>query len=149
MKGSAMQKIGFSGTREGMTPEQRDALYNLLYDFPGAELHHGDCVGSDSEAHQIALDFNFKIVLHPPSNDKLRAFCPGAIDVRDPLPYLIRNEAIVKETNFLVAAPLDDFHHSGTWYTIRKALAYGKVAYVICRDGKVEPLNPMPIINDR
>ena len=48
-----MNSIGFTGTRQGMTAEQKSALRNLL-DGGAGDFHHGDCIGADSEAHGIA-----------------------------------------------------------------------------------------------
>lgn len=49
-------RIGFTGTREGMAPAQQGAVFAVLTRLraEGAEwLHHGDCVGADTEAHRI------------------------------------------------------------------------------------------------
>jgi hypothetical protein len=43
-------RIGFTGTRQGMTKRQRNALRDLL------AAHHGDAVGVDAEAHDIAIE---------------------------------------------------------------------------------------------
>jgi hypothetical protein len=45
--------FGFTGTRQGMTAEQKSVLRNLLGGGAG-EFHHGDCIGADSEGHDIA-----------------------------------------------------------------------------------------------
>ena len=52
------RRIGFTGTREGMTGYQSAALCELLCDrltnprFLGVWwLHHGCCQGADAEAH--------------------------------------------------------------------------------------------------
>jgi hypothetical protein len=85
MKGGGEMKIGFTGSRNGMSHEQRVSLrailtfvQHLLSSPDGAiEFHHGDCVGADSGAHDIAMEAGCYIVIHPPSNDKLRAYCEG------------------------------------------------------------------------
>jgi hypothetical protein len=48
-----MTKIGFTGTQDGMTDQQKSMLRDLL-DGGTGEFHHGDGIGADSEAHDIA-----------------------------------------------------------------------------------------------
>jgi hypothetical protein len=88
-------------------------------------LHHGDCVGSDAEAHRIAQELAVAVVLHPPDDDRQRAFCTGAVSSHDPMPYLRRNRMIVDSCDVLVAAPKSQHEQirSGTWATIRYARA--------------------------
>jgi hypothetical protein len=57
-----------------MTDAQKAAFRNYLAGSSG-ELHHGDCVGADSEAHDIADACGYNIVLHPPTNYSERAWC--------------------------------------------------------------------------
>lgn len=75
--------IGFTGTRYGMTEEQKKSLRNLLLElggeFPLARktVHHGDCVGADREFHYLAAEIfgPCDIVIHPPEDDEFRAYC--------------------------------------------------------------------------
>jgi hypothetical protein len=125
-------KIGFTGTREGMSKQQRDALYKLLCDIPWGvphEFHHGDCVGADAEACNLAwrlknAGHNLQIHCHPPIISKRRAYC--RCDVMHPIKeYLIRNHNIVEACDILIAAPISATDHwgrpSGTWATIKYA----------------------------
>lgn len=118
------QRIGFTGTQKGMSDKQKEALKNFLGLFNGEfELHHGDCVGADAEAHEIALELGGVVVIHPPEDWSKRAFCEDCIARREEKPYLQRNHEIVDECHNLVAAPLTDKEvlRSGTWATIRYA----------------------------
>lgn len=130
-------KIGFTGTRRGMTTEQRLSLARLLRGWTG-EFHHGDCVGSDAQAHNIAERLGFQIIVHPPENTSMRAFKSASIAM-DPLPYLVRNRRIVDATERLIAAPMElsERLRSGIWSTVRYARKVGRPVAVIMSDGTV------------
>ena len=83
----AALRIGFTGTREGMTDRQKTALRELLASYPGAILHHGDAIGADAEAHDIAVALGCAVVIHPPENERQRAFKPAAGSVTQALSY--------------------------------------------------------------
>lgn len=132
-------KIGFTGTQAGMSPKQKSRLRYLLTLLRATEFHHGDCVGADAEAHIIAMELDLKIVVHPPESDAKRAFCEGYDEIRPPDPYLVRNEDIVRETECLIAAPLENSEHSrsGSWATVRSARKLHRPRYIIFRNGDV------------
>lgn len=88
---------GFSGTQNGMTFPQKRTLALIFTELEITELHHGDCIGADEEAHEIALSMGIRIVIHPPTDPKKRAFC-RAHEMREPKPYLDRNHDIVDES---------------------------------------------------
>jgi len=117
-----------------MSDAQRSALRAEL--AGATELHHGDCVGADVEADSIARELELDVVVHPPSDSRLRAFCarPGDV-VWQPAPYLERNRDIVDSTDRLVAAPRSDEEElrSGTWATVRYARKVGRPATVLAR----------------
>ena len=141
-------KIGFTGTREGMTELQFDAfclvLAKLLRD--SREFHHGDCVGSDAEAHEAAaLVAKWTIVIHPPLNPRHQAHC-GDLPLRfaavRSLPrrdYLERNVDIVDDTDILIATPAqeNEQRRSGTWSTIRYAEKLKRPITIIYPDGRI------------
>jgi len=112
-------KIGVTGTRNGMKPDQIQRVRTFLSDFPaGTELHHGDCVGVDIEVAEIAQELGFKVICHPPEKDELRAFHKSD-EIRKPYNYLRRDRNIVDETDMLVIVPMHtEWQPSGgTWYT--------------------------------
>lgn len=123
-------KVGFTGTRKGMTRQQMHGLYAMLQmakaDELGpklAEFHHGDCIGADYEANIIATVLGFFTQAHPPTDEKARAFCK-CDQVWAAHPYMIRNGNIVDACDMLFAAPYDEeivSPRSGTWATIRMA----------------------------
>lgn len=135
--------LGFTGTQRGMTLEQQASVKRLLSLFEWSCLHHGDCIGADAEAHDLAVDRGLRIVLHPPDNDSKRAY-KFADDTRRPLPYLGRNREIVNECWFLIAAPGEDVEvmRSGTWATVRYARTQKRCIWVVRPSGEV--IGPQP-----
>lgn len=135
--------IGFSGTRLGMTEAAKRRLKRLLQTamVHGGEvwLHHGDCIGSDAEAHTIARSLGMKIAVHPGNIPELRAHCHGDI-IYPPKDTLRRNEDIVRETIGLIAASgaLKEQRRSGTWQTIRYAKSLRRAHVIIWPDGTTE-----------
>jgi len=133
---NTVNNIGFTGTEKGMTERQKNSLYFtlLLHIFGGkVAFHHGDCVGSDSEAHNIAHSLGYKIIIPPPHNSKKRAYCKGADGVRFAKEYLQRNHDIVDESDILIACPAEqkEILRSGVWATVRYARKKGKRVQVI------------------
>ena len=41
--------IGFTGTQLGMSRQQKVSVMKAMVDLDITELHHGDCLGADSE----------------------------------------------------------------------------------------------------
>jgi hypothetical protein len=132
-------RIGITATREGLTDAQARALAEFFTAAP--EVHHGDCVGGDERAHGVAQAAGCRIVIHPPIWDSARAFCTGAAETREPLPYLNRNHRIVDETETLVALPKQERgeeRRSGTWATVRYARGLRRPVVIIRPSGQVE-----------
>lgn len=130
-----MDRFGFTGTQRGMTMAQKYALRNLLTNGEG-EFHHGDCIGSDAEAHGIATCLGYCCVIHPPTNSSKRAWCNAWV-MRPMMPYLKRNHNIVDETAALIATPgeFEEQLRSGTWATVRYARKLGRKVFLILPDG--------------
>lgn len=130
-------KIGFTGTQKGMTDAQKKRVETYLKNNPKVkEFHHGDCVGADAEASNMAELIGLHIVCHPPLITDKRAFMP-AHETREPLDYLARNKAIVHESEMMLATPKEhnEVMRSGTWATIRYARSIGRPLIVIFPDG--------------
>lgn len=130
-----MVSVGFTGTQAGMTSAQQVRLMQLLRGRQ-IEFHHGDCIGSDAEAHEIARVCGARIIIHPPLNQAKRALCLGG-DVLAPKAYLTRNRDIVRATGRLIAAPKESCEElrSGTWMTVRFARTLGRPIWILWPDG--------------
>lgn len=132
--------VGYTGSREGMTAKQKQAV--RLYLFNADEGHHGDCIGGDAEFHEICIELDIPVVIHPPTDPKLRAWCEGALRVEEELPYLERNMAIVKACEVFLGTPKERIEPEpargqGTWSAIRHARRVGRKHYVIYPDGSM------------
>ena len=144
-----MIHIGISGSRDGCTPAQLTTLCNYLKAFAAAyrdvcktmTFHHGDCVGVDAAAHDVAFAYGYKIIVHPPENSSKRAFKNGHIILSEK-PYLIRNKCIVANSDIVFILPKDrefpNFNtnvRGGTWYTYRDAIKNDRDVIVIWPNG--------------
>ena len=129
-------KIGFTGTREGMSQHQKEQFVLKMEELGPTEFHHGDCVGADADAHDIVRAFfpDVKIVVYPPVSTKQRAFRQGD-EFKEPEPYITRDHKIVDGTECLIGTPLqnDEILRSGTWATIRYGRKTGKPVFVLER----------------
>lgn len=139
-------RIFFTGTQSGMTKFQKEELASLLKTLKCSEFSHGDCLGADKQANEIAFDSGIRIfTIFPPKNPNKRAWCFNEEKVlnndngqwytltykgeeikvrwmpRDE--YLNRNRHGVDNSAWVIAAPKEHQHsmRSGTWMTIRYA----------------------------
>jgi len=129
-------RLGITGTREGMSPAQKELFEFVAREYNPTEFHHGDCEGADAEAHDIIRHINpsIRIVVHPPIYPYRRAYKKGD-EMRPPYDYIPRDKNIVNEINYLIGAPLTDEEiiRSGTWTTIRYAKKIGREYLVLPR----------------
>ncbi len=132
------KRVGFTGTQRGMTEIQLAMFVTILAATSPDQLHHGDCVGADAQAHDAADAMGVRTVKHPPVNASKQAN-KAADETRPPRPYLVRNRNIVDETDALIAAPgeMEEKLRSGTWSTIRYAKRRGKRVTIVRPDGSV------------
>jgi hypothetical protein len=134
-----MLRIGFTGTRHGMTCDQKKELKKLIKSKSFDEFHHGMCIGSDCQAHHILKESKpqTKVVGHPPKSKETLSEVEVNVSVK-PLDFLARNKDIVDSTEILIATPdTKEKIHSGTWATIRYARKKDKRIYIIHKNGRV------------
>lgn len=143
-------KIGFTGTRDGMTEAQAEAFGDHFRRLGGTDFLHGACVGADADAvmHVAAMRM--------PGEEQVRPWCrthaypsdlkemtsERAMELSDfkykPKPPLDRNRDIVDACDVLMACPKGpEEQRSGTWSTIRYARRLRKKIVICWPDGQV------------
>lgn len=134
-------RVGFTGTRIGMTRPQMMGVGALLRSLDPTEAHHGDCIGADADFDMLARLLDIPRVIHPPTNPAHRAFCAGGTILPE-RPYLDRNEDIVEATDVLIATPKEYRNpgKGGTWWTVEKAKERYRKVHLVFPDGSTETI---------
>ena len=140
-----MIHIGFTGTREKISEAQRQNLQEFLLSFVECEdeivCHHGDCIGADTEFHNICSNLGLKIVIHPPKVQDLRAFNKSD-SILPEKSYFARNRDIVDNSDLLLGVPIHYIRNKGgTWYTINYAISNKKKVVLFDPLGEVIEYN--------
>lgn len=141
--------LGFTGTREGMTVNQRSQIWSWLGRQYVTEFHHGCCVGADTQCADLVLDTQAHSLMvgHPSTlsghYSRLAAgICNSLLPARPPLE---RNRDIVDTCDVLLACPKGPEEvRSGTWATIRYARKCGKRIVIVWPNGEVTEENTTP-----
>lgn len=137
-------KIGFTGTRRGMSERQVETLFKFLRE--ATEFHHGRCLGADEQAlriakivswQQIKMEYGGIWTVAHPSNLSAWTSQVESDETREPKPPLLRNQDIVNECSRLLACPggMAEVIRSGTWSTIRYARGIARDRRIIWPDG--------------
>ena len=131
-------RVGFTGTRFGMTEKQRNNFLQLIAGWEPTEFHMGCCKGADKEAAAIywALCDAPYIVGHPgPLHDpwqdpEVFSLCS---EIRPRTNHFARNRNIVHVCDVLLAAPKEPFRQprGGTWYTYDQAQKIARQTIVL------------------
>jgi hypothetical protein len=53
-------RIGFTGNRNGLTSEQKEKIILELNKHDNMIISHGDCVESDTDLHNLCVDYKNK-----------------------------------------------------------------------------------------
>ena len=133
-------KVGFTGTREGMSDRQKRALSELLRCLNIEQLHHGACVGADQECVLTCKAVGASwIAIYAWPCDIESMVSDVAVKLSDkvmaPVKPLDRNQDIVMCSDLLIAAPrtAQEQQRSGTWATIRYARKAGIPVIILDR----------------
>lgn len=147
-----MRHIGMTGTREGMTKLQSENFKSFITSMDlhtssaVTTLHHGDCIGADTDAHNIATKHELETEIHPPIKDDVRAYNEGTRS-HEPKGYFERNRDIVNSSDWMFGFPVTDFEtpKGGTWYTINYAKKTKTPLTIIFPNGLTETHNVTPL----
>ena len=116
--------VSFTGSRNGLTPEQKSTLEKFLELFTEHDVfYHNDGEGADKEFHNICVKKRFSVVVHD-----------GDADVG----AMARNRSLVQHCKYLIGCPPTDFiikKGSGTWETLKYGWKYGKRVIIIQPNG--------------
>ena len=117
---------GFTGAQTGASAAQLAWLRDRLVELGVTEFRHGDCIGADAAAHDVAQELGLGVVVPPPVVEAKRAFV-RADEVLPARDYLDRNRDIVDAAEVLLALPSGPERlRSGTWATVRYARRTGR-----------------------
>lgn len=150
--------VGFTGTRRGMTAEQKAAIRAILWKLDPDLVVHGDCVGADDDFDQICFELGIDRNSRPCTLTKFRAHTERrkpkpAFETADPAAPMVRNKAIVDDAWLMIACPCDgepdapgpalvapegpSSQRSGTWATVRMSRRAKKPIYIVFPSGLV------------
>ena len=143
--------VGFTGTRHGFMPRQRETFLDSINGLIGAwgspdklVFHHGDCVGADAQAHAMVRELGIPVVIHPPVSPRSRAFCTDYAETWIEKEYRERDVDIVLSAHMMYAVPETHYElpGSGTWWTVHYANALVLTRHVVVAliwpDGQLE-----------
>lgn len=137
-----MTTVGFSGTRQGLTPAQVTALGDILANhIHPTRVRHGRAKGADAELARIVRSMfpSCWIIAHPCNlywSQDVTAPADEVLTAEEPL---VRNQHIVDGVDVMVICPqgMQEEQRSGTWATYRYARKVGKPLWVVYPDGSV------------
>lgn len=121
--------IGFTGTRRGLTIKQIEAVMSILeanYIAGAKEFHHGNCIGADEQAAQMAKEIGYATIAHPSNlSAKYQSAFRSSVILR-PEPPLVRNQIILSISQYIICCPKnfimpESLRGQGTWWTIQES----------------------------
>ena len=130
-------KIGFTGTQRGMTEHQRQQVMIMMASSRReiTQIHHGGCVGADTQFYAICRSMHLVTnTVHPASDVSPEKIADlDYVILLKAKPALERNHDIVDSVDVMIATPAQDHEvlRSGTWATIRYAKKVGRVIHTI------------------
>jgi hypothetical protein len=131
--------ISITGSREGMTAWQRAALTKALRRPSVTAIVHGDCVGVDAEADEIAATLGLQRFAFPSNYTSTRARRDrdGCVYLAEPAAPMQRNLPIIEHGQACVGLLRPSSR--GTWGAIRIAERLKKPLLVLGEQAVIHP----------
>ena len=138
--------IGVTGTRQGMTREQREWFEARLQTDPKpGRLVHGAAKGVDTQCHHLVAVYHIPRTIWPSNHSEslVDEYDEAMVILGDwtheKKPPLERNKDIVDGSTEMVAFPANQFEElrSGTWACVRYARKVHKPLTIVWPDGQV------------
>jgi hypothetical protein len=140
-------KIGFTGTRAGLSEQQQRVLRSQLLAAKSCRNHpweflHGACLGADEQAAGLARALGYVLIDYPSDLPHLRTRLISD-ETHSPRRPLARNDDIIRDCDRLYACPKEDKEPrpapgQGTWTTVRHARKAGRRTIIIWPSGMME-----------
>jgi len=136
-------KIGFTGSRVGLTKAQKQTLLERLQETASdSEFLHGGCIGADEQAAGMAGNLGYILIEFPSDLPHMRTRLISH-ETRSPRKPLARNDDIIRECELLFACPKETEEPKpapgqGTWSTVRHARRFNRATIIIWPDGSRE-----------
>lgn len=130
--------VAFTGTQIGMSSPQLVAFEKVLASLTPKVLIHGDCIGADAQAHDIAIALGVEVWIRPCTISYKRAYKKGKL-LAAPEDPLVRHRKMVDQAQALIACPkeMKQQLRSGTWATVRYASKLDILKWIVYPDGSV------------
>jgi hypothetical protein len=133
--------LGISGSRNGCSLVQFEAIRSILSQKAYHTLNTGCCLGVDELVSvQAYFAHTMRIIAFPPRTETFisRITLDLADDTHDPDEYLARNRNIVRNSELMLFVP-KSFHddNSGTWYTMKYATHLTKKMKIFWPTGEI------------
>lgn len=137
------RKIGITGTRLGMSEQQKKKFLDLIAELKPDVFIDGCCIGVDEECFLLVKEMEIQTVGRPGysalTNESINLNrSQYQRDIMHPSKtHFARNRDIVDESDIMIAIPYELNGKGGTNYTIDYAIKRRKPLFIILRDGEL------------
>lgn len=131
-------RVGFTGTRDGMTKEQKATVKQILEELGPTEAYHGGCVGADIDFDEMFIGRPVVVYVYPCQLVNMQGKWSHLDIVWPEMHPLLRNELIVDLSELMIATPKrEEVLRSGTWAAIRYARKVRKPLIIVWPNGMI------------